>query len=211
MAQPSDLQIEIAAAAARLIAEDGLDYASAKRKAAHEVLGEGTRQTLPDNAVVELELRRYLQTFEPERHPKRLAALRALAAQWMERLAQFEPYVVGAVLNGTATEHSDVHLHLFTDDVKEVEVFLLDAGFDFEVDEGDGRPGGAAEVLHLVATPPRALGLPTRVGMVLSLHAADALRTAPRFRSSAPGLHPVEAAGRASLDQLRQLLATSAA
>jgi hypothetical protein len=56
MAQPSDLQIEIAAAAARLIAEDGLDYASAKRKAAHEVLGEGARQTLPDNAVVELEL-----------------------------------------------------------------------------------------------------------------------------------------------------------
>jgi hypothetical protein len=207
MAQPSELQIEIAATAARLIAEDGLDYATAKRKAAQDVLGEGARQTLPDNAVVEQELRRYLQTFEPDRHPQRLAALRALALEWMEQLAQFEPHLVGAVLNGTATEHSDVHLHLFTDDVKEVEMFLLNAGFDFEVDEGDDRPGGAAEILHLLATPPRALGLPPRVGIVLSLHAADAVRMAPRFRSTAPGLHPVEAAGRANLEHLRHLLA----
>jgi hypothetical protein len=210
MPQPSDLQIEIAAAAARLIAEDGLDYATAKRKAAGEIVGEHARHPLPDNAVVEQELRRYLETFEPERHPQRLAALRQLALQWMERLARFEPHLVGAVLNGTATEHSDIHLHLFSDDVKEVEMFLLEAGFEFEVDDGEDRPGGAAEVLHLVATPPRALGLAPRVGMVLSLHAADALRTAPRFRSSAAGLHPVEAAGRASAERLRQLLAASA-
>lgn len=209
MPQPSELQIEIAATAARLIAEDGLDYATAKRKAAQDVLGAGVRQTLPDNAVVEQELRRYLETFEPERHPQRLAALRALALEWMEHLAQFDPHLVGAVLNGTATEHSDVHLHLFTDDVKEVEMFLLNAGLDFEVEDGDDRPGGAAEVLQLLATPRRALGLPPRVGIVLSLHPADGVRTAARSRSTSAGLHPVEAAGRANLGQLRQLLADS--
>lgn len=204
---PSDLQIQIAAAAARLIAEEGCDYASAKRKAARDVLGDGGRHTLPDNDVVEQELRRYLETFEAERHPARLSALRALALQWMEQLAQFEPHLVGAVLNGTATEYSDVQLHLFMDSVKDVEMFLLNAGLDFDADAGEDRPGGATEVLRLVVPAPRGSGLPPRVGIVLSLHDADGLRTAPRHRSSAPGLHPVEAAGRASLPAVRQLCA----
>ena len=35
------LRLEIAAAAARLVAQDGADYGSAKRKAARQVLGGG--------------------------------------------------------------------------------------------------------------------------------------------------------------------------
>ncbi len=201
--------VQIAAAAARLIAEEGCDYALAKRKAVRAVLGEseGTRAQLPDNALIEAELRRYLQTFAADSQPAQLAALRRLALDWMNRLAEFNPHLVGAVLNGTATEHSDVHLHLFTDSAKDVEIALLNAGIEFEVEAGAGEPGGPEEVLQFVVRTGRASGLPARVGISLSVHASDAIRVAPRSRSTDPSLHAVEAAGRANIEMLQTLLA----
>jgi hypothetical protein len=201
-----DLQTEIAAVAARLIAEDGLDYASAKRKAADEVLGAGRRRTLPDNATLERELRRYLGTFDADHHRPRLAALRALALELMQRLARFDPHLVGAVLNGSATAHSNIHLHLFTDNAKDVEMFLLDAGIDFEVeDAGRAEPGAPSEELHFVVPGPAA-GQADRIGVVLSVHDTDAIRIAPRHRSTDPDLDPIEAAGRANAKSLRELI-----
>lgn len=207
-ARTADTAIKIAAAAARLIAEEGCDYAAAKRKAARAILGEGsdTRRHLPDNALIESELRRHLQTFAADSHPARLAALRRLALTWMSRLAQFNPHLVGAVLNGTATEHSDLHLHLYTDSAKDVEIALLNAGIDFEVEQGVDEPGGAEEVIAFAVSTGNDSGLPPRVGVRLSVHATDAIRIAARCRSDDPGLHAVEAAGRANIDRLRVLL-----
>jgi len=203
----NDPRSEIAATAARLIAEEGLDYARAKRKAAQALLGAGTRCSLPDNESVERELRRYLTTFEADDLRQRLTALRALALELMARLERFEPHLVGAVLNGTATAHSDIQLHLFTDSAKEVELFLLDAGIDFDVDSAlaGGAAAGPVEELRFVL-PARLPALPARVGVVLSVHDSDAIRIAPRFRSSDPALHPVEASGRASARALRSLI-----
>lgn len=205
----NDLQTEVAAAAARLIADEGLDYASAKRKAAEEVLGEaGHRRALPDNATVEHELRRHLAMFEGEAHRQRLAALRRLALDLMHKLADFNPHLVGAVLNGTATAHSDLHLHLYTDDPKDVLLFLLNAGIDVDSTEPAqrrGEPGAPGEELHFVV-PTHDPALPRRVGVVLSVHDRDAIRVAARHRSTDPELHPTEAAGRANQTALSALL-----
>lgn len=200
---------EVAATAARLIAEEGLDYATAKRKAQGLVGGsEGRwRAEAPDNALVEQELRRYLSTFMADRQPLVLGALRLLSLQLMQRLQRFQPHLVGAVLNGTATEHSNVHLHLYVDSVKDVEVFLLDQGVEFEAVEGSGGRDGPLETLQFVVRPARARATPREVGVVLDLHAVDAIRVAPALRSAHPDLHPVEASGRAGLAQLRALLA----
>ncbi len=205
-----DLRAELAAAAARLIAEDGLDYATAKQKSAHAILGEAPapRGGLPDNAQIEMELRRYLATFIP-RHGALLAALRQLALQLMRRLERFRPHVVGAVLNGTATEHSDIHLQVFVDSAKDVEMFLLEQGVEFEAIEGGRDPGAPLEVLQLVVRPARARDMPARVGVVIDVHDADAIRVAPKYRSAAPGLHPVEAAGRANAAMLGALIDAS--
>jgi hypothetical protein len=203
-----NLTLELAATAARLIAEDGCDYATAKRKAAQLVLGDiaAARGCLPENELVETELRRYLRTFGGPRHAALLAEMRATALALMEYLAPFNPYLVGAVLNGTATEHSTLHLQLFTDSAKDVEIFLLDDGVRFTVDELN-EPAGAFESIHLRVPRRLQAGGAAPLDAVLSVLSTDAVRVVSRFRSSDPALSPIEQAGRASLSAVRALLA----
>jgi len=207
----SDVQAttEIAVSAARLIADEGMDYANAKRRAAREILGEAanTRGLLPDNDQIEEELRRHLRLYGGPEHRALLRALRRHALVLMRRLQQFEPRLVGAVLNGTATEFSDLQVQLYCDDVKDVEIFLLNAGIDFDVDAGDPEPGGASERIQFVIDVPLDAGGHHRAGVVVAVHPSVALRVSARHRSLDNGLHPVEASGRASVDQLERLLA----
>lgn len=202
---------EIAVSAARLIADEGLDYASAKRRAARDVLGDGaaSRGLLPDNDLIESEVRRHLRLFGGEEHPLLLAALRRHALAVMRGLERFEPRLVGAVLNGTATEFSDLQLHLYSDDVKDVEIHLLNEGVDFDVDEGDPEPGGPVERIHYLTDLRLPTGQRHRTGVALALFPSIGLRQAPRHRSNAIDLHPVEASGRASIAQLETLLDAS--
>jgi hypothetical protein len=204
------LSIELAAAAARLIAEDGCDYATAKRKAVQLVLGDGgyPRGAWPENDLVETELRRYLRTFGGERHAALLSELRVVALAVMEYLAPFSPHLVGAVLNGTATEHSDLHLHLFTDSAKDVEIFLLNEGHRFDVDEAR-EPAGALECIHLQVPPRMLKGRRRPLLAVLSVLPTDAVRVASRFRSADPTLSAVEKSGRANLAAVRSLVAAT--
>ncbi|WP_035626520.1 hypothetical protein [Herminiimonas sp. CN] len=134
------LRSEIAAAAARMIAQDGADYASAKRRAAEQILGRSkTRKVrgeiLPDNAQIEEEVRIYHALFSGDSQPARLLHLRQIAQRLMQDLAPFNPHLTGAVLNGSAGEHSDLHLQLFTDNPKDVALFLLNKDVSFEVSE----------------------------------------------------------------------------
>ena len=94
------LRAKIAAATARMIA----DYGTAKRKAVKICLGNKRvrDEFLPDNAQIEEEVRIYNQLFFGDTQPGRLLHLRQLAIEMMSELAQFNPYLTGAVLNGTA-------------------------------------------------------------------------------------------------------------
>ena len=88
---------------------------------------------MPDNDQLEDEVRAYLALFCAESQPRELAALRDVAALWMERLAAFRPHLTGAVWRGTATRHSDIHLELYCDDSKAAELALIDGRIDYEV------------------------------------------------------------------------------
>jgi hypothetical protein len=207
------LRTELAAAAARLIAEEGCDYGQAKRRALHDLLGDtGSRRLLPDNAEIEHELRRHLLLFAAESHPALLAALRRTAADLMARLADFNPDLVGAVLSGTATEHSDIELHLFTDSAKDVEVHLMESRIEFEAEGADehDRPLPLERLMFVL--PAREPGLPPtlrRIGVRLHVYDRDAIRVAPRYRALATSefdVHPIAAGGRANLTALRQLI-----
>jgi hypothetical protein len=177
---PQRVRDEIAAAAARLIAEDGLDYASAKRKAARQVTGEVriAGEWLPDNDQIEDEVRAYQAIFHADFQPALLRLLREIALEWMRRLSAFQPFLTGAVLNGTAGEHSDIHLQLFNDNAKDVAIFLLNAGIEYEVHETRHFAGrGLVETLSFIARDRR---LETPYGLHLALYQQDDLRGAVR-------------------------------
>lgn len=209
----SDLRTELAATAARLIAEEGCEYGQAKRRAMHEILGENgdRRTTMPDNSEVEHELRRYLKLFGGESHRALLAGLRSVAAGAMQTLQEFDPHLIGAVLNGTATEHSDIHLQLFVDSAKDVELRLMNLGIEFDVQSGDSveRPA-ALERLSFVRPAEPDTGLrPMPIGVRLHIYSRNAIRTAARHRrnvATEDDMHPIEAAGRANLAAVQRLI-----
>lgn len=131
------LRNAIAAVAARLIAQDGADYSTAKRKAARQILGEARAGTclLPDNALIESEVRLYNALFLADTQPIRLFKLRTIALRVMEALEQFHPLLSGAVFNGTAGSHAEIHLQLFAESAKQVQLFLLDKNIDIALSE----------------------------------------------------------------------------
>jgi len=150
----------IAAEAARLIVESGLEYGPAKQKALRAL---GLRRgEMPSNEQVEDEVREHIALFCAETQPTELAALRAVALDWMERLAEFRPHLTGAAWRGTATRQSAVHIDLYCDDAKQAEIALLNLGVDHDIDTLDGGSERAVDVLT-VASPCPALGEPVTV------------------------------------------------
>jgi len=176
---------EIAVAAARMVVENGMEYGPAKRRAAKLLGLRPGDGDMPDNEQLEDEVRSYLALFCAESQPRELAALRALAAIWMERLAAFRPHLSGAVWRGTATRHNDIHLELYCDDSKAAEISLIDARIDYEVSGQKGPRGQPIDVLTIMA-PSHDLG--QRVPVHLSVLDYDDLRGA--LKADARGRPP---------------------
>ncbi|HEY9108468.1 MAG TPA: hypothetical protein VIN58_17470 [Roseateles sp.] len=169
----NDLTEEIAAAAARLIVDEGMDWGPAKQRAARD-LGM-PRAALPGNDEVEDAVREHIAIFHADTQPSELRALRELAAVWMERLAEFRPHLTGAVWRGTATRLSNIHLQLYCDDGKAAEIALLDRGVDFDTAETKGPKGRTVDMLVLDAPCP---ALQQRVTVCLTILDFDDLRGA---------------------------------
>jgi len=126
------LRSRIAHLAARLIAVDGIDdFSLAKRKAARQAGAIETRN-LPSNEEIEAALRAYLQLYQADEQAVRIAHLRSCALDMMRALERFNPQLSGSVLEGSAGRYSKIDLHLFTDSPKDVEMFMLDRGFDYK-------------------------------------------------------------------------------
>lgn len=165
---------EIAAHAARLVVEEGLEYGPAKRRASRD-LGLAARTALPDNTQIELAVEEYIAIFCADTQPVELRALRELALTWLERLERFRPHLGGAVWSGTATRHSDIYIQLFCDDPKSAEIGLIDMGVRFEVGSVTGFQGETVDALSIQAKLP---ALATHVGVHLMVYDFDDLRGA---------------------------------
>jgi hypothetical protein len=144
----TDAQTEIAAAAARWVVEDGMEFGPAKRRAAKQ-LGLTGRADLPDNATLECAVVDYVTLFCADTQPAELLALRRLALHWMERLAPFRPYLSGSVWHGYATRLSDIYLQLFCDDSKSAEITLIDQRLSYQVQTVNGLHGAPVDALSL--------------------------------------------------------------
>ena len=149
---PDRFAQQIAASAARLVVDEGMEYAGAKRKALRALGSRAGRQSLmPSNESVEDEVRDYLALFCADSQPAELLALRQLALVWMDRLAEFRPHLGGAVWRATATRLSAIHLDLYCDDAKSAEIALINHGVNYEVGSRPDARGGLVDLLSIAA------------------------------------------------------------
>ncbi|HVC01299.1 MAG TPA: hypothetical protein VND80_03745 [Steroidobacteraceae bacterium] len=123
-----DLRRTLAAEAARIMSDQGIDdFLQAKRKAAVR-LGIADAAVLPRNVEIEAALRERHRLFNTDRHDRSLRHQRRVALEAMRLLDEFQPRLVGSVLAGTASLHSDINLHLFADRSESVALRLMDIG-----------------------------------------------------------------------------------
>lgn len=144
----SNLTLEIAATAARMVVEEGLEYGAAKRRAVKKLRLSG-RTALPDNDEIEQEVIDYLALFCADTQPAELRALRELALVWMQRMVEFRPYLSGAVWRGTATRLSDIYIQMFCDDSKSAEIALIDYRVQYVPRSVTGFHGETVDALSL--------------------------------------------------------------
>lgn len=166
------LQPDIAALAARLVVEEDLDYAHAKRKATRALGGHASR-ALPSNEEVEDAVREELALFHAHTQPQELALLRGLATRWMQRLSDFNPHLAGAVWRGTATARSRVCIELYAQDAKLAEMALINLGVH-EHAPGSGGDGCTTTLMQHA----RVAGLDGPVMVEFQVLDADELRGA---------------------------------
>jgi hypothetical protein len=169
-----NLAAEIAITAARLVVEEGLDYGAAKLRAVKQ-LGLPARTSLPSHDDVEAQVRDYIALFCADTQHAELVALRELAYLWMQRMADFRPFLGGSVWHGTATKLSDIYIALFCDDPKSAEIALIDHRADYMTRSIKGFDGGMVEALSIHA-PCKALN--TEIGVHLMIYDYDDLRGA---------------------------------
>ena len=172
---------ELAQAAARLVVEEGLEYGAAKRRTVRQLGGTrgAARGAWPSSEDVEDAVREYLAIYCADTQPAELRALRGLALRWMARLADFRPHLSGAVWRGTATRLSDVHLDLYCDDPKALEIALINQGIDYESGlEPSSHPGHRGEPVHVLSLAEYCVELRETVALQLAVRDFEDLRGA---------------------------------
>ena len=135
----SQLRQLVAQQAARMMAEDGVsDFGYAKKKAGRQ-LGIVDANCLPSNAEIEEEIRLFHEIYNSDDQPKALRQLREDALATMQIFNRFHPHLTGSVLDGTAGQYAETHIHLFADSAKDVEIFLLNQQIPYDSDEKSYR------------------------------------------------------------------------
>lgn len=170
-------RVLVAQEAARLMSEHGIrDFHHAKLKAA-ERLGIVDTQALPRNNEIEDALREHQRLFHGDTQPQALRARREAAVEALRFLRGFDARLVGAVLEGTADEHSAVCLHVFSDDPDAPGLFLREQGIPLEVQTRRLRWSSTEQSEH-----PVLLFGADGISFDLTVLPLDALRQAPLDR-----------------------------
>ena len=165
---------QLALEAARIMAEEGVkDFHVAKHKAAERLHAPNTHN-LPRNDEIQAALFEYQRLFKGDAHARRLVELREIACQAMSFFERFQPRLVGRVLDGSATEFSDITLHLFAEPADAVSLFLLESHIPFELD-AQRLTMASGEVIE----QPLYRLLYKDVGVTLTVFGLNGLRQAP--------------------------------
>ena len=180
MSRQQQMRLQIAAAAARLMAQDGIDdFALAKRKAARQ-LGVGDTQALPGNDEIEVQLRAYQGLYQEQEQRERLRDLRLQAVTMMKEIEIYRPYLTGQVLSGVAGRYGEIDLQVFTDNAKSLELLFLNRGIEYSVAERRHWIGGEARSITVLAVD--WMGTQANISVLGEKDERVALRTSPSGR-----------------------------
>jgi len=129
------MRIRLAQEAARILVESGgQDFLNAKKKAALR-LGAVDTRNMPSNTEIEQALIEYQRLFRGSTQPQILQALRSEALRAMDFFAEYNPKLVGPVLQGTADEHTPISLHIFAASVEEIGFFLMRYQIPYQIQD----------------------------------------------------------------------------
>src|SRR5579859_809318 len=197
--QTDDLRRLLTQEAARIMSDEGVrDFLFARRKAAERLGLDPRRMHLPTNMEVEAALAEHQRLFQSDTQPSHLRYLRQTARNALRLFEGFNARLVGPVLSGTASEHTVVYLHVFSDMAEDVAIFLMEKGIPYESSARKLRSGAGVQseypVYKFVAGD---------VPIEVTVFAVDGIREAP--------MSPVDGRPmrRGSLKDLDLLLAVS--
>lgn len=133
----SKLQQQIAVEAARLISEEGIDNISKARKKAALKFGVHQEQShsLPDHEAILQEVKTQQFLYQSASDKEQLHAIRTTALNAMQLFEDFQPRLIGSVLQGLAQQHSSIDLLLSVDSAEEIATFLMAQGIPYQLRE----------------------------------------------------------------------------
>jgi predicted nucleotidyltransferase len=189
----------LAIEAAKIMAESGMkDFYTAKRKAAAR-LGMPNTRNLPRNIEIEQALSEHQRLFKQNTQPSQLKELRQTTMRVMRMMESFNPHLVGPVLSGTADQHSDINIHVFTDTSEDVARYLLEESIPFRTTETRLNQAKGRAVRY-----PAYYFMAGETGIEITVFPVNGIRQAP--------LSPVDGKPmpRASMTDLDQLISHQA-
>lgn len=140
----------IAYESARILSEQGgLPFDGARRKAAAR-LGIDDRRCWPDNQEIQQALLEQQRLFHHAERTRTLGDLRRCALSAMREFSEFDPRLVGATVDGSATREQGVQLQLYTDSAEDVVLELLQRGIPWQQSDDQFRYAGGSRETHPV-------------------------------------------------------------
>lgn len=191
---------------ASLIVHDNCTWAIARDKVrqAHGLSQRGGAARMPSDDEIESAVRETFDIFMRQEHAKVLETLRRNACDVMTLLNAFPVFLSGAVLNGAANRESTIVVDVFYDDVKSVEIALMEAGIDFEAI--DPLPSRLPEPLECLGFVIPVRELRQHVGVRVNVYASHVQSRNPYRRKPDAWQSPWESSGRIDLNELKKHL-----
>ncbi len=114
----------LAQESAKIIVSQGIENFSAAKNKAAKNLNIENLGCLPSNYEIEKCLKEHYQLFIPVTHTEYIELMRSTAIEIMDLFVDFQAYVVGPVVSGTASSSSSINIHLGSEDIYNVTQIL---------------------------------------------------------------------------------------
>ncbi|THB74865.1 MAG: hypothetical protein D6B28_01300 [Gammaproteobacteria bacterium] len=142
----------IAAEAANIVIEKGIDIELARREACKK-FGISDRKKIPKDQEIQALLRERSELFNYQgmKQDKELEQIRQTAVKAMQLFTEFRPKITGAILDGIYHHGSSIELHIFANTIEEVERKLIHSSVPFELNERKLKAGkNSWETFYLI-------------------------------------------------------------